>query len=298
MLERLRLAIATVAVLALLAPAAAAADAEIGAESDDAIIVLSGNVVVEPGQTVDGVYVASGDVLIQGHVTSDVFVLSGDVTVTGRIDGDLFIASGATQVLAAEIGGNVIYADRHPEVSTDTVVGGEVKRLDWPDFGDGLPILGGIILWLAASVSFALLGALLILIAPRGADALIARSRERAGPTIAIGIAIAIALPALVVLAAITVVGLPLAIGLALALVPVFCVAYVVAAWALGRRLLGPPRERILAFLVGLAILRAAELVPIVGFLVTIAASVYGLGLIGAAIGAARNPPAARSPGN
>lgn len=47
---------------------------------------------------------------------------------------------------------------------------------------------------------------------------------------------------------------------------------------------------RIVAFLAGLAILRAAALVPVVGFFVTLAAAAFGLGLIGAAIGAARAP--------
>lgn len=275
------------AVLALLV-APVGATAEVGGEPDDAIVVVSGNVVVDPLQTVEGVYVVDGDVLIHGHVTGNVVVLSGDVIVAGPIDGDLFTASGSTRVEAVEIGGDVVYADERPDVSRGAVVGGDVKRLDWPDLGDGLPFLGGLLIWLAASVSFAILGALLILVAPRAADAVYARSRERAGPTIAIGIAIAIALPISIVLAAITVLGLPLAIGIALSLIPLFCVAYTATAWALGRRLLGPPRERVLAFLAGLAILRAIELVPVFGFLVTIAATVVGLGLLGAAIGAAR----------
>jgi hypothetical protein len=52
----------------------------------------------------------------------------------------------------------------------------------------------------------------------------------------------------------------------------------------------------------GLAILRVAALVPLLGFFVGLAAVIFGLGLIGAAIGAARNPPpaepAAQTPGS
>ena len=70
------------------------------------------------------------------------------------------------------------------------------------------------------------------------------------------------------------------------------------AAWALGRVIVKPPRERILSFLAGLAILRALALVPILGLLVWLAAVIVGLGLIGAAIGAAREPAAAQSPGS
>lgn len=64
------------------------------------------------------------------------------------------------------------------------------------------------------------------------------------------------------------------------------------SAWTLGRAIVKPPRGRILAFLAGLAILRAVALVPILGVLVWLAAVVVGLGLLGAAIGAARGPDA------
>ena len=102
----------------------------------------------------------------------------------------------------------------------------------------------------------AVLGVLLLLIAPRAAEAIEARSRERLGPLIAIGIAVAIALPVAAAIAAVTLVGLPLAFVIFLALLPLVAVAYCVSAWVLGRRMVKTPRNRILAFLAGLAILR------------------------------------------
>ena len=140
------------------------------------------------------------------------------------------------------------------------------------------------------TISALVLGFLLLLIAPRAADAVFAQAHERFGPTIAIGIAIFIVLPVAAFIAAITLVGLPLAIGTGLALLPLAAIAYVTSAWALGRAIVKPPRERILAFLAGLAILRALALVPFLGVLVWLAAVMVGLGLIGAAIGAAREP--------
>ncbi len=282
------------ALLALLTVPAGALGAGLADEhEEDAIVVVSGDVTVPRGETVDGVYVGSGDVEILGHVDGDVAVISGDVLVRGRIDGDLFTASGTARLLpGAVVDGDVSYGDKHPNLSLDARVSGDVQEQEWPDLGGLVPWIGGFLIWLAITVSLAILGVLLILIAPRAADALHARSRERIGPTIAIGIAIAIALPVLCLLAAITILGLPLALGLTLALLPLWAIAYAVSAWALGRRLLGPPRERILAFLAGLAILRLAALVPFLGFLVALAAVVVGLGLIGAAIGAARDPRA------
>lgn len=283
-------------------PAAASAA---GAQSDsgDAVVVIRGDVDVPRGEVVDGVYVVSGDVRIAGRSTGDVVVLAGDATVSGRIEGDLLIAGGQARLLPrAHVDGDVRYGDERPIVAGRAIVGGDVSEKGWNDWSGFLPFLG-IVFWLAFGVSAALLGMVLLLIAPRAADALEQRSRERIGPLIAIGIAIAICLPVAAVIAAITVVGLPLALAILLVLLPLWAVAYVCAAWALGRRLVKPPRGRILAFLAGLGILRAIALVPILGGLVGLAAVVFGLGLIGAAIGAAREPrgaePApAQSPGS
>ena len=286
------------ALLALLVVPAGSLAGGVERHEENAIVVFSGDVTVQRGETVDGVYVASGDVTIDGEVDGDVAVLSGDVLVRGRIDGDLFTAGGTSRLLrGAEVGGDVRYGDEHPRLSLDARVGGDVTKEDWPELGGLVPWVGGFLVWLAITVSLAILGVLLILIAPRTADALYARSRERVGPTIAIGIAIAIALPVAALIAAITVLGLPLAFGIGLALLPLGTVAYAVSAWALGRRLLEPPRDRMLAFLAGLAILRVAALIPFLGFLIALVAVVVGFGLIGAAIGAARDPqePGARS---
>jgi hypothetical protein len=299
-LRRIPSLAALLALLALAAPALAPA-AEPG-DSEDAIVVINGDVTVDRGETVDGVFVVNGDTRIAGRVDGDVVVLSGDVLVSGRIDGSLFAASGEARLLpSAEVTGDVTYGDEEPRVALDARVRGDVQKEGWPEFGGLLPWIAGFVFWLAISVSALLLGVLLLLIAPRAADALHRRTEERIGVVIAIGIAILIVLPVAAFLAAVTLVGLPLAIGIVLALLPLGAVAYVVSAWALGRRIVKPPHGRILSFLAGLAILRLCALVPILGLLVGLAAVVFGLGLIGAAIGAARNPDApelAGSPGS
>lgn len=277
------------------APAARTADHE-----DDAIIVISGDVTVSRGETVEGIFVASGDVRVAGEVDGDVILLSGDALVGGRIDGDLVTFGGQARLLpTAFVSGDVSYADERPIVSGDAIVRGDVTEADWPDTGDLLPFIGAFIFWLAIGISAAILGVLLILIAPRAADAIYERSRRRIGPVIAIGIAVLIVLPIAATIAAVTLVGLPLAIAIGLALLPLGAIAYVASAWTLGRRIVKPPASRFLSFLVGLAILRVAALVPVLGFLVSFAAVIFGLGLLGAAIGAAREQPQpAHTPGS
>jgi cytoskeletal protein CcmA (bactofilin family) len=293
-----------VALIALLlaAPAGAAEDrgGAIGAIAghgqsgpDDAIVVVNGDVTIERGEFVEGVFIAHGDARIVGRVDGDVVVASGDALVRGRIGGNLVTFSGQARLLpSARVGGDVKYGDERPTVSTAAVVGGDVQKENWNSSLDFLPFIGAFILWFAITVSSVVLGGLLLLIAPRAADAIATHTRKRTGPTIAIGLAIFIVLPLTAFISAITVLGLPLALGLFLALAPIYSVAYVTAAWALGRAIVKPPRERILSFLAGLAILRALALVPILGLIVWVAAAVFGLGLIGAAIGAARSEPA------
>lgn len=286
-----RLLLLAAALLALLAfvPAAQAED-----RTEDAIVVINGDVTVERGRFVEGVYIVHGDARIAGRIDNDVVVISGDVLVGGRIDGDLVTISGRARLLpGARVGGDITYSDERPTVSPAATVSGSIEKENWSD-GLGLfPVIGAFVLWFAIGISAVVLGVLLLLIAPRAADAIAAQTRERTGVTIAIGIAIFIALPIAALISAITLLGLPLAFGIGLSLMPLAAVAYVTAAWAIGRAIVKPPRERILSFLAGLAILRALALIPILGLLVGFAAIIFGLGLIGAAIGAARSGPAA-----
>jgi hypothetical protein len=280
--------------------AAAPADAATGgAKADEAVVVINGAVDIPRAQTVDGVFLVHGDARIAGHVDGDAVVVSGDALVSGRVDGNLVMISGTARLLrGARVGGDLRYGDKQPLISRGATVGGTTGKEDWTGSIHLLPFVGAFVLWFAISLSSVVLGILLLLIAPRAADALFDRARERMGPVVAIGIAIFIALPVAAFVAAITFFGLPLAIGIGLALLPLAGVAYVTTAWVIGRAIVKAPRERILAFLAGLAILRAAALIPILGVLIWLAAVVVGLGLIGAAIGAAREPAGAQSPGS
>jgi cytoskeletal protein CcmA (bactofilin family) len=287
-------------VLAALALPVAAPAAQTGADGGDAIVVISGDVTVPRGEEVDGIVVASGDVRLAGHSDGDVVVFSGDATVSGTIDGDLVTFGGQARLLpSAHVSGDVRYGDERPIVAGAAIVRGDVSKEDWPDSWDVVPFVGAFVLWLAITISMALLGLLMLLIAPRAADVIEARSRERIGPLIAIGFAVAIAVPIAGAIAAVTVVGLPLAFLVLLALLPLGALAYVASAYVLGRRFVKEPKGRIWAFLAGLAVLRVLALVPILGFLAGLAAAIFGLGLIGAAIGAARErPQPAPSPGS
>jgi cytoskeletal protein CcmA (bactofilin family) len=294
-MRRVSFLVVLVALASFLLPAGAAA-----AANSQPVVVVYGDVHIDEGEGVDGIYIASGDLRLDGGADGDVVVFSGDVTIGGRVNGDVIAFDGQVNLLpSAFVEGDVRYGDEQPLISGDAIVRGDVEKEDWGDSLDLLPFVGAFVFWLGMSVSMAILGVLLLLVAPRAADALYARSRERVGPVIAIGVAIGICLPLAAAIALVTLVGIPLAFVIGLALLPIAAIAYVSSAYALGRRLV-EMESRIWTFLLGLAILRAAAIVPFLGFLVGLAAVVFGLGLLGAAIGAARDPePApAQSPGS
>lgn len=264
-----------------------------GEADDNAIVVIAGDVGVERGEVADGVFIVNGDAYVRGRVDGDVILIAGDAIVRGRIDGNLVTIAGQARLAPrARIAGDLIYGDQAPRVAPGARVAGEVEKQSWGDLPGVLPFVGAFALWLAMSISAVVLGIALLLIAPQALEAAVAQARRRFWTAVGIGAGIFVALPLVALFSAITLAGLPLAIGIGLALLPLAALAYVTAAWALGRALVKPPQSRILSFLAGLAILRALALIPFLGLLVWLAAVIIGLGLLGAAIAAARSEPA------
>jgi hypothetical protein len=273
-------ALVLLAWLSLVAPAEAARDQ----------IVVSGSAVVAPGQTAGDVVVVDGPVTIAGHATGNVAAIHGRLNITGRVDGDVLAVS-RTAVIGpkAHIGGDLSYGSDRPRIAPGATIAGKVSKENWDDVAG--PAWAGIhlVVWLAVSVSALVLGLLLLWFAPRAADAVSATWRDAPGRAIAWGFALMIGLPIAAVIALVTLVGIPFGIGLLLALLPLLAIAYAYACWILGRRLVRPPRGRVVAFLAGWAILRVLALVPFLGGLVGIVATAAGLGAIVVAAWRARD---------
>lgn len=286
---RRRLPLLVLLVLAVAAAAAAPADAARAGGSDNAVVVITGDVEVARGESVDAVVVIDGDVRIAGHVDGSVVVVNGTTTISGTVDGDLVTIAGPARLLpGALVDGDLQYGDEKPVVAPGATVTGDIDHEGWTDAAGVFAVVGALALWLAVTVSTLILGLLLLVAAPQAADAALRQARSQIWVAVAVGLAAFIALPVVGVIAAVTLVGLPLGIALLMALVPLWAVGYVTGAWLLGRRLVGPPRHRFVAFFAGWGILRGLALIPILGFLVGLAATVVGVGALGLAAGAAR----------
>ena len=260
------------------------------AYAGDDQIVISGDVHVARGQTLDDVVVIDGHVVVDGRLEGDLIAISAPVRISGTVEGDVVaLTDRAVIERGARIGGDLVYADKRPRVARGATVEGETRRVDLDEISSPFKAFAArIALWLAFSVSSLALGFLLLWLAPRALEAALWTARTSTGPAIGMGLAVFFGLPVAALLAIVTLVGIPLGIVALLALLPLYAIGYTTSAYLLGRAIVRPPTGRALAFLAGWGILRALALVPWLGGLVWFGAAVFGLGALTVALWRAR----------
>jgi hypothetical protein len=268
------------------------------ARAGDDQVVISGDVKVGRGETLDDVVVVDGNVDVRGRLEGELIALSAPVSITGTVDGDV-VALTERAVIGprARIGGDLIYSDEKPDIAPGARVAGETRRVDFNEITSPLSAFTArLVLWVAMTASTLLLGLALLWLTPRALEAAREMARTRTGPAIGMGMAVFFGLPALAVVLLITLVGIPLGIVLLLALLPIYAIAYTTSAWLLGRAIVHPPTGRVAAFLAGWAILRVIALIPWVGGLAWFGATVFGLGALAIALWRSRRGPVTGAP--
>jgi cytoskeletal protein CcmA (bactofilin family) len=265
---------------ALIALAAGPAQARSSVNNDhNSQIVINGRLDVPAGQTASTAVLFNGTANIAGTLTGALVVFNGDVTISGTVRKDVVVFNGAVDVRSgATVGGDIVSREQ-PTIANDATVLGDVRGVsgtyDLAAFGWWSRFAW----WLGYTVSTLILGLLMLALVPR-ADAGIGRAGERLGAAFGFGALLFFVLPIAAVVLMAIVVGIPLGLFLLLALALIYTVGYVVAAHALGRRLIRSTRSRFVAFFVGWAILRVIALVPVLGGLSWIVASLFGLGVL------------------
>ncbi|HEU4354917.1 MAG TPA: polymer-forming cytoskeletal protein [Actinomycetota bacterium] len=248
------------------------------APEPEAQIVLSGTVTVPRGREVDEVVVFHGRATIGGAALGDVVVLDGPIVVNGQVSGSVIAVNGdvtlgpGAQVRGNVMAGGTVTADPQAQVFGD-VSDGVSFTLQGP-----LEAVGRFLVWLALSISTLLILAALLLVAPRGADAVHAAATTAPWPSAGWGLSCLIGLPVLAGLLIASVLGLPLGLTLLLALAFILFVGFALSAWVVGRLIWSPPRSRWLALLFGWLVASAATIVPVLGAVIWILAAGFGLG--------------------
>ena len=272
---------------------------------------LAGDVVVEDGGTVEGdLSVAAGNVRIAGTVEGDVSTGSGTlhVTETGSVGGDLNAGAadvrfegtihgdvrvGADTIFLgdeAEIRGSLTY-DGDLSGNTDAVAGDITRdRSLAPDLAsDVQPFVSWIFAINAFILNF-LLGALLLLVAPRFSDQVgsrVATDPLRSG---LVGFGLFIGIPLVLVLVALTIIGIPIMLGGLLLFLLLAWIGLVYGRFAIGRWLLSftDVENRFVALFVGLLVAVVLAQIPFLGGLLNFFIFLLGLGALVTALVAHR----------
>lgn len=85
-----------------------------------------GTIVIDDGETVDGVQVAAGTVVIRGTVTNDVEVAAGTLVITGEVHGDVSAGAGAVDI-QGRVDGDITVGTGSLTVGEDAVIGGALN---------------------------------------------------------------------------------------------------------------------------------------------------------------------------
>jgi hypothetical protein len=241
-------------------------------------IVLSGDVTVPRGAEVGELVVVHGTVTIAGVVRGDVIVVDGPISVTGQVSGSVVSVNGpVTLGPNAQVLGDVMARGRI-RLQAGASVGGDVREGTAFTFRTPIEVFGPLATWLAVAMSTLLLGALLLFLAPRGAEAVAAAALGSPWSAAGIGLVAFVALPLAGALAMVTLVGLPLGLAVLLGLFLLYSIGFAWSVFVVGRALWHPPRSRWVALAIGWAIVAAVSAIPVVGGVVWFAGAAFGLG--------------------
>jgi len=256
------------------------------------VVVTGGMIAIGSGAIIGrDLVLAGGTATVSAPVARRVMMGSGSMTLTNRVGGDVTGSVDHLKLDGAQIGGNLDYTSNNQvEIANGARVAGSTTRHTPTDRGTG-GARNGFIGWVRALIGIFALGLLFILLLPRFST----RSIDllRADPWLSLGIGAVILVATPIVAAIVFVIGL--LIGgwwLGLLLIPLWILAlalgYVVSGFLLGRLVfaqLGWGRYHdALALLGGLFILAVVTLIPVLGWLVGLAALVFGSGALALAV--------------
>jgi len=250
------------------------------------IVVTGGMIDIASGAAIGrDLVVAGGTVTVSAPVTRRVQMSSGSLTLKNHVGGDVRGRVDHLKLDGAQIGGNLDYTSNNAveRVNRARVAGTTTRHTPTDANSPSNGFLG----WLRELIGLLALGLLMIFLLPGISGRAIDTLRALPWPSLGIGAAILVITP--IVALIIFIIGL--LIGgwwLGVLLVPIWilvlAVGYVVSGFLLGRLLFAwlgwGGYHDALALLGGLFVLTVLGLIPVVGWLVGLAALVFGAGAL------------------
>lgn len=233
--------------------------------------------------------IAGGRGTVSAPIARNVVMGSGNLTLRSKVGGTVRGTVDHLRLDGAQVAGNLDYTSNNQvELANGAKVAGTTTRHQ-PSSRDGAG--NAFIGWLRALIGILAIGLLFILFLPRLSVRSIDTLRAQPWASLGIGAAIVVATPIIALIVFI----IGLLIGgwwLGLLLIPFWILAlalgYVVSGFLLGRvafaRLGWGGYHDALALLAGLFILAVITIIPLIGWLIGLAAFVFGVGALGLAI--------------
>ena len=279
------IAAAMLIVMLFLVPVALAADPL--SHSGRALISTKGDVTIPAGEQADFVMVVDGTATIAGEVNT-IFVVNGSANLTGaKTETVVAINSPVNLADGTVVLGDVMTANSLVHQTGTAEVMGEVKDMQASFIALGVVLAPALImLWIGFGLAVIAAGLLLAGVAGRQVRAAEALISHEPVLTFATGIVAMVLIPLAAFLLIATLIGAALGVGILIALWPLVAfVGYLVAGiwigdWVLQQRRPAVSRERpYLAAVIGLLILQALSLVPVLG-IVSALVSLFGFGAV------------------
>lgn len=237
------------------------------------------------GEVRRDISVAGSDVSLHGSIGRDAAVTGQEVTFGGEVGRDAKATANNLHLNRnADIDGDLSYTSQNDaDIAGGAVVRGEtIKYTPAPsDGGDGWMNFGlgfGTALYLI--IAGLLVALVLILLFPQAIHAATSQAIRSPLKTLLVGAVAAVLVPVAIFLLAVTLIGIPLALLLLVAWILVCSLAGVLSAYLLGRLILRRQRNSVIIMLLGAPLLIILYFIPVIGFIVWLAAMLFGKGML------------------
>ncbi len=258
-------------------------DAEVGRD----VVIAGGNLGTAGSALIGGDVLAAGSRLeLGGRVARDLEAVGEDVTLAAQVSGAAEVTAESLTVTPSAAAELLSYGARREEIAAAAQLG-EVRRRDLP----AAPGFGSRLVTTLVALAMAVVTAVaLLLLLPRAGRTAATHLATRPWESLALGALVAVLIVPVVLFLGFTVIGLPMGLLALGAFLMALYVAHLITGVTLGARLIGRRRSPgsigalIGAAAAGLAVLYGLTLVPVLGMVVMLAATLLGVGALTGAL--------------
>lgn len=252
------------------------------AAEDGLTVRVGGPLHVREGERLTSVMVIDGQAVVEGQVDEALFVANGDAYVTGHVAGVATVVNGTLRLGPEASVQRVSLVQAELDAAPGAVVGSVETSggLQW----SWSNAFFAFAMWVGFTLLVVVAGWLYTATAPHLATSARDTMLRKPGESVVGALVVAIALPLLSVPLFATGIGIPLGLSLLVVVVPAllflgFLTSGIALGVALTRRVRRAEGVRLgIAATLGLLVLQLLAAVPFLGFLVALAASLWGAG--------------------